>query len=254
MHRIIFEQPLNERIRSLLRLEHLFAQADHFCARTSIWDSLGTLHSLIGLLQLSQRADLKTELMKELERFHTSLAAWSGNQSVDQRKLDELLSDFHDINQQLHSLQGLFAQSLRHNEFINSVKQRSTVAGGTANCDLPLLNCWLEQEAQQRVADLKDWLHELSLLRRAMKLVLTLVRESAQSKQVVAVQGFYQQPLDSNVSIQLIRVALPMTTDCFAEISGGKHRITIRFLKNEFNERPSQSNADIEFILSQCVI
>jgi cell division protein ZapD len=83
---------------------------------------------------------------------------------------------------------------------------------------------------------------------------MSLIRESARSTRAVATGGLYQQPLDTHTPFQLIRVTLPAGSDCFAEISGGKHRITIRFLTMTTAGRPTQVERDINFILNNCVI
>ena len=72
----------------------------------------------------------------------------------------------------------------------------------------------------------------------------------------MAVQGFYQQSLDSKTPVQLIRVAVPFEAQMVAEISGGKHRISVRFLKfnGKIESRPVQVKDDFEFKLTTCII
>ena len=41
--KVLYEQPLNERIRSFLRLEYLFQQAAYHLSLQSEWDSRATL-------------------------------------------------------------------------------------------------------------------------------------------------------------------------------------------------------------------
>lgn len=65
---VIYEQPLNERIRTLLRLEFLFEQANAHTYRHSTWDSRAAINTLFDIIDVFSRADLKTEIMKELER------------------------------------------------------------------------------------------------------------------------------------------------------------------------------------------
>ena len=65
---IIYEHPLSERMRFFMRLEHLFRQAAYTLRGYSVWDSRSTLMSLTAILDILSRGDLKTELLKELER------------------------------------------------------------------------------------------------------------------------------------------------------------------------------------------
>ena len=72
---IIYEQPLNERIRTFLRLEFLFSQAAQHLHDDSQWGSRNTLTSLLDILSIFGRTDLKTEVLKELERHTATLAS-----------------------------------------------------------------------------------------------------------------------------------------------------------------------------------
>ena len=77
---------------------------------------------------------------------------------------------------------------------------------------------------------LDDWRHEVGAVQDAVDLLLTLIRNSAVPTQEHAPNGFYQKSLPSNIAAQLVRVGIPSTGGVFAEISGGKHRFTIRFM------------------------
>jgi len=254
MNDVTYEQPLNERVRTLMRLEFLFQQIDQGLAGNDSRDNRNVLIAIIDILQTTSRADLKTEIIKELERLNNNLTPLASSTDVDHEKLNSVLKDIHTTEQQLHELQGLFAQDLRDNDFINSIKQRCSVPGGTSDFDLPALHCWLQKDSASRHTELQHWLSQLDLLRSAVGLIMNLIRESARSTRITAEAGLYQQPLDTNAPFQLIRVTLPADADCFAEISGGKHRITIRFLTMATENRPTQVEQDINFILSNCVI
>ena len=82
---VIYEQPLNERVRTFLRLEHLFCQIDYTLRGYSIWDSRATLDTLVETLEILSRSDLKTELIKELERHIVKLNALQQSPGVDTR-------------------------------------------------------------------------------------------------------------------------------------------------------------------------
>jgi len=254
MNDITYEQPLNERVRTLMRLEFLFQQIDQGMTDANSRNDRMILAAIVDILQNTSRADLKVEIIKELERLSSNLTPLANSSGVDQTTLQRVLEDIHSTEQKMHALQGLFAQDLRENDFINSIKQRCSVPGGTSDFDLPAFHCWLQKDAELRQTELQGWLSQLDLLRTAVGLIMTLIRESARSTRVTAKAGLYQQPLDTQAPFQLIRVTLSANTDCFAEISGGKHRITIRFLRMTTESRPGQVEQDIDFILTNCVI
>ena len=254
MASIVYEQPLNERIRTFLRLEFLFRQADHSLHGVSPWDSRATVACLIDILSIFGRNDLKNEVIKELERQAANLAPLERLPGVDRDKLGRTLGNMERLIDKLYVTQGQIGQLLKDNEFLCSVKQRSSIPGGTCDFDLPAYHHWLQLPVERRLNDLQGWLGEFTTLREALELILRQVRESAPPQTVTAPGGFYQQSLDTNAPFQLVRAVLPAEAPCFAEISGGKHRFTIRFMEPRMEERPVQTTGDVEFQLACCAL
>ena len=253
--KITYEQPLNERIRTFLRLEFLCMQAAHYMEGGSVWDSRAALNALMDIHSIFGRSDLKSEILKEMDRHTANLARLEQNPNVDRARLGKILDELDVRIDQLHSLSGQVGQALRDNEFINSIKQRSTIPGGTCDFDLPAYHYWLQRPSATRKSDLERWLGEFSTVSTAIGLILRLIRESAPSARAIAEEGFFQKSLDSSVPFQLIRVTLPHEAPYFAEISAGKHRFTVRIMQYlAAEQRPVQVDQDIEFELACCVI
>ena len=250
---VTYEQPLNERIRTLLRLEFLFAQTNAHTYSHSNWDNRAAINSLFDIISIFGRADLKTEIMKELERQAVFLEKLTQNPQVDAKRLESVLDEMDVLIDRLH---GLTAQDMdiRNNEFLSSIKQRSHVAGGTCDFDLPAFHYWLSQPEEKRIMDMQRWMEPFEPIKQSVNLILRLIRDSAQISNEVAEAGFFQKSLDQNSVCQMIRVTVAGDTPCFAEISGGKHRFTIRFLQSSFNERPTQADQDIPFKLTCCML
>ena len=251
---IIYEQPLNERIRNFIRLEHLFQQAFYTLRGYSIWDSRATISSLIDILDILSRSDIKTELLKELERHQSSLSKLKNIPGVDKEQLENILSQLISAQNELLDINGQLGRNLRDHDLLSALRQRSTVAGGSCHVDLPAYHYWLQQAPEERINILESWLEELNLVNRPITLMLGIIRESTHLQDVSAEKGFYQQSLDTNSPVQLIRVALSQDSPYFAEISGGKHRFSIRFMSPQNNKRPTQTQDDIVFKLGCCVI
>ena len=252
---IFYEQPLNERVRTFLRLEHLFDIVNFHITRNNEWDNRIVIYSFLSILDLLSRSDIKTELIKELERHSNTLNTLKTNPNVDHDRLNSILFN---INKNLESLRDTTCQPglvIRNNELINSIKQRSTIPGGSCNFDLPGYHFWLNNEPEKRLNDLKTWHDDLLVIQNSLQLVLHMLRNSATPVHVHASSGFYQKPIDSNVSCQLIRVLLPADSPYYPEISGGKHRFTVRFMQQPLtNERPAQTQNSVEFELHTCIL
>lgn len=250
----IYELPLNERIRTLLRLEFLFQQARYSMRGYSIWDSRATISSLLDITNIMTRIDLRSEIIKELERQHSSLLAISSRSGVDPTLLKDTLKELKHYAETLKNPQKNSQKNLHNNSLLKQIRQRESIPGGTCDFDIPTYHFWLEQPAEQRVYLLECWLKEIDVYRLSITLILKLLRESAINTPLTADQGFYQQTLDKAAPFQLVRVILPSDIDYYAEISGGKHRFSIRFMKPVDNERPIPCSKDIDFQLSCCAL
>lgn len=251
---IIYEQPLNERVRLFLRLEHLFQQAFYALRGDSTWDSRATLSCLTEILEILARSDVKTELLKFLERLQVSFSQLQSVEAVDKQQLEQILGQIERHQKTLFTISGHVAPSLTHHHMINSLVQRRSICGGTSDIDLPLFHAWLQKPAKERIALLENWFDNLETIRAPIKLIAHLLRSSAESSMETAEQGFFQQSLNSSRSFQLVRVFVPEDSPYYAEISGGRHRISIRFLQDQGEERPVQIQDSLTFHLSCCAL
>lgn len=253
---IFYEQPLNERIRTFLRLDFLFSQAKNSLDNTSVWDTRATIESIIDIQNIFNRIDMKLEVLKELERHSASLTRLENNPNINKNRLNSILDQIDSFVDQLHAVDGQIGHKLRENEFINSIKQRISTPGGTCDFDLPAYHFWLQQPVDIRIQNLRKWINEFEIVNSAIQLLLLLTRESAPPRKSVAESGFFQSSLDTNLPYQIIRVGVPDSSPYYAEISAGKHRFTIRFVKPSAanGERPVQAGSDVDFELTCCVI
>ena len=150
-------------------------------------------------------------------------------------------------------MQGHLLAHLKDNDFVNSIKQRAVIPGGTCDFDLPAYHFWLTQEPASRKETLAGWLDPFKAVHDAVTQCLNLIRDSAEIEECVAARGFYQRTLDSNQPNQLIRVLVAKKVQCFPEISAGKHRFSIRFLtQSDPNQYPKQIEFDTEFKIACC--
>lgn len=248
--KIVYEQPLNERIRTFMRLEFLAQQIRATVEDASPWGSRMTLSTLLDIQSVFSRADIKTELIKELERLGAILERLGENPSVDAGRLSQILDNIDAYSDRLHALQGPIGQELKDLELLTAIRQRSSIPGGACPFDLPSFHFWNEQPFERRRDDMQSWLRPYGPALDAAQLILTLLRESTPSTQVIATEGFYQLNLDQSTPCQMVRVALAADTPCYAEISAGRHRVAIRFMKLRLRERDIPTNEDIPFQLT----
>jgi cell division protein ZapD len=249
-----YEFPLNERIRVFIRLEQLFQQLAHFSSGLSISDKRAAINILLDIMSIFRRNDLKSEILKELDRHAKVLHKYADSQSVDAKYLETILDNLSQTSKKLYAMSGKIGLEIMESDLFQSIAQRSSIPGGTCSFDLPEFHFWLEQDEQIRLKDLERWSMPFNEIRIAIDLILDFIRTSSAPSEELAEAGFFQISLDKNLPYQLIRVDLDKSLDCFAEISGGKHRCTIRFMVPSADEqRPTQSPDDIPFYLTRCL-
>lgn len=221
----------------------------------SVWDSRATISHILDIMSIMGRIDLRSELVKELERQTSALLAISSRPGVDPSILEDTLNKLDTYILNLKSAQNHANNELSKNVLLKSIRQRDSIPGGSCDFDIPIYHFWLKQQPEQRIEILESWLGLLDNHRLAIDVILSLLRESTINTPILAEQGFYQQSLDTSTHFQLIRVIVPADADFYAEMSGGKHRFSVRFLMPPISsERPSPCTGDIEFQLSCCAL
>jgi cell division protein ZapD len=223
-----YEFPLNERIRTLLRLEDLFAKFMFFVSRDHRLDHHTALLTLFEIIEVGSRADLKSDLLQELERQGASLAQFRGHPGVDRHMLEDTLSSIDLASTQLNQCNGRLGYHLRDNEFLMIIRSRCTIPGGVCEFDLPGYHRWQSRSAQARRQDIDIWFEPMKPLANAIALVLKILRHSGEMNVVVAEQGNYTQQM-SGKSFQLLRVDLPNELEVVPEFSANKYMLWIRF-------------------------
>ena len=253
INEIRYEQPLNERMRTFLRYEQLTQRFVFFAKQESGPDSHAALLALIEILSLVSRGDLKQELLKELKRQIDTLEHLANKPKLNTSKLIQIVSKHKDIFDRLHTLRGQIGNHLKENDFINSIRQRAAIPGGTCDFDLPEYHHWLSLPFSQRNKVLLEWIAPFSIVHESVSQALRLIRESTKFVEKTAPKGFYDQNLDPKSPNQIIRIAIAKRHDFFPECSAGKHRFSIRFLSQDNpNATPKQTHANIEFKLACC--
>src|SRR6185369_15172589 len=83
----VYEQPLNERMRTFLRLDFLYQQAMYHEERTDSWSTRAAVGSLLEILAITARGDIRSEVLKELERQMAVMHEYQTRPGVDGGRL-----------------------------------------------------------------------------------------------------------------------------------------------------------------------
>ena len=246
---IRYEHPLSERIRNFLRLEHLFARfrdtsnSNEACAHHT------ALFTLFEIMEAAARAELKLDILQELERQKTLVdqyPQWSAEQQ--QARLDALQT----ATQNLHNVHQKFGQHLRENEWLMAIKQRMLVPGGTSPFDLPSYFYWQQISAEARRQQLHQWIQSLLPTYEAIYLLLHILRSNSWAVACETSGGSYQHnSLAQNIHLLAIDVALAHAA--LPEVSANKYFTHIRFLQaSQQQARGKALDGQIPFQLIMC--
>ena len=250
---LVFEQPLNERMRTFLRLDFLYNQALYHSETGSPWGSRAAVTSLIDILAIVSRTDLRSDALKEIERQLVLLGEYQEKPGVDPRRLETFINNLGRLRADLMNAGIACQQPLRDSEFLNAIKHRSSIPGGTCEFDLPDYLYWLSQPNEARKQTFNQWLALLRPVCDAVAELLWLTRQFGRSRQECAGGGTFTITFDRDNPLQLLRIALPASSGLYPEVSGSHHRCSVRFLTwKGLSEHATQTTEDVPFLLTTC--
>lgn len=249
---ILYEYPFNESIRTMLRLEHLFDRLGQLIGRDAPVDHHFALATIFEIIDVASRADLKSDLLKDLDRQKQQLNGYRGNPSISEAALDEVIARVDHAFNGLNNLPGKAGAALTGNEWLMSIRSRISIPGGTCEFDLPAYYAWQKHEPTRRRNDLLNWAASLMPLAEALSVLLGLLRDSGVPHKVVAPGGQYQQSLPAGRVYHLLRLRLADAHELVPEISGHRLMVSIRLMRQEADGRLKPSAADTSFELTLC--
>ncbi|WP_343647103.1 cell division protein ZapD [Enterobacter sp.] len=223
---ILFEHPLNEKMRTWLRIEFLIQQLSHNLPINDYATALHFFRNVGDLLDVIERGDVRTELLKELERQQRKLQAWTEVPGVDQSRIDSVRQQLKNSSSVLMTAPRV-GQYLREDRLIGLVRQRLSIPGGCCSFDLPTLHVWLHMPQAQRDAQVNGWMASLDPMHQTLSLILDLIRNSAPFRKQTSLNGFYQ---DNGDDADLLRLSMSLSEQLYPQISGHKSRFAIRFM------------------------
>ncbi len=249
---IVYEYPFNESIRTMLRLEHLFERLGQLVVRDHAVDHHFALATLFEILDVGSRADLKSDLLKDLDKQRVQLATYRGNPSISEAALDDVMARIDAAFNALNQMPGKAGAALASNDWLMAIRSRINIPGGTCGFDLPAYFAWQHADASQRRAELVQWAKGLMPMADALQLLLRLIRDAGVPHKMMAVAGQFQQSLPAGRAHLLARLRLSDGDDVVPEISGHRLVVTVRMLQPDTEGKLKPSAVDTPFELTIC--
>lgn len=249
---ILYEYPFNERIRTYLRLEHLFRRLTELVARDAALDHHFALSTIFEVMDVGARADLKSDLLKDIEKQKQALNAFRGNPVISEHALNSIVGQLDLCFSGLASVPGKSGHSLTENDWLMGIRSRVGIPGGTCEFDLPAYYAWQHRSPEARRSDLHRWGSTLAPLAESVVLLLKLLREAGTPQKVIAPGGQLQQNLPAGRTFQLLRLSLDPALALVPEISGNRLMVSIRFMRQGTDDRLHATSEDCAFELTLC--
>jgi len=248
---LLFEYPLQENIRGYLRLESLFKQFYTNLKMTNPETHVQALRILFEILDILARGDTRAELIKELSRLLKYFQNLAANPDVDSTKLSNFLQQVEQLHQWIHNYQGKFGESIRKHPFIQSVKHRASIPGGSCSFDLPELHLFLDRPYEIRKQDLNSWINDIKGIKTSVDVILRLIRDTGLWHPEEAPLGSFMLET-SEQPLKLMRIRTINHQETFPEFSCGKHRSSIHFMTFNQQHKKIPLNAAVKFELACC--
>ena len=249
---ILYEYPFNERLRTYLRLEQLFRRLGELITRPHPLDHHFALVTMFEVMDVAARADLKSDVLKDLEKHKHQFDGYRGNPSISEAALDAVIGQLDHCFTALNGQTGKAGQALTENDWLMSIRSRVGIPGGTCGFDLPAYYAWQHHTPEQRQNDLHQWASTLAPLAESVYLLLRLLRDSGLPQKVAADRGQFQQNLPPGRTFQLLRLRMDPALGLVPEISGNRLIVSVRLMRQEENGKLLASNEDAAFELTLC--
>ena len=249
---ILYEYPFNERIRTYLRLEQLFRRLSELAVREHPLDHHHAITTIFEVMDVAARAELKTDVLKDLEKQKHILNGYRGNPAIAEGVLDDVTGQLDACFSNLNALAGKAGQSLTENDWLMSIRSRVGIPGGTCEFDLPAYYAWQHRVANTRQHDLQRWIATLMPLAESVRLLLQLLRDSGAPQMVTAPEGVYQQNLPQGRTFQLLRLRIDPAPGLIPEISGNRLIVSVRLMSHGSDDRLHAAGVDASFELTLC--
>jgi len=246
-HAVIYEEPMDERIRKFLKLENYFLKLNYHKDIDTIHDSFASLNNLILIYKTLSRVEVKSELIREIDFHKNRYLEYIKIKSSDKTKLNSIMEKQNVILNNLHSLKPNYLKDLNNDElFQNCVKHHENL-----NTEL---DYWLTRDHNMRLNQINLWLELIKPIEHSVNFCLSILRKSSDVNEICANNGFHLIKVEQEKKIRLLRVTMQTDNYYFPRISLGPRRATISFMMINENNKFVQIKENISFVLDLCYI
>ena len=252
MEQGIYELPLNERLRTFMRIEFLYSRLKYFASNLdNNWNTRTVIHTLLEVYSILSRTDVRREVLADLDRYIMQMQRFQSAPDADNNMVNDILEDLDSIKNQVVNIGTDYLIRLREDEFIASLLHRHTLPGGKAEFDMPKYKFFLESDKKSVSIQINEWIDVIKPICEGIDKLMWIIRESNEPISTVAVEGQYNHQIEKRTQISLVRIIVN-DENIYPEISGGRHLIAVRFYSYDENSEYTQFGDNVNFKISLC--
>ena len=252
MEQGVYELPLNERLRTFMRIEFLYARLRYFSSDLKdSWETRTVIHTILEIYSILSRTDVRREVLADLDRYIMQMQRFQSVPDADSNTVTNILEDLELIKEEVVDIGTDYLAPLRTDEFLASLLHRHTLPGGKAEFDLPKYKFFLEGDKRLVSKKITTWFDIVRPISEGIDKLMWIIRESSEPIATIAVGGQYNHQIERRTQISLVRIFLK-NKKIFPEISGGKHLIAVRFFENTGDDNYQQYQENVDFKISLC--
>lgn len=252
---ILYEFPLRDATRLLLRLEVLDRQLKHARGYRGREHNRISAHAVLSALDLVFREDLRAQLLQQIYLLQRNYEILRAREDIHQEGLKAVLAELEEFRDELAQLKATEVRTLRFDPLISALRQRDSVTDAAMAVDLPMYQWWLSCEPERRREDVRRWTETFQPLMDANRRFLELLRQRGEYRDCSASQGGFIASVTRGNELWMVRVAVPAGTACYPQVSGASDssKIHVRFFRTPSGkEGPEPYRADFPFQLAVC--
>lgn len=252
MEKGTYELPLNERLRTFMKIEFLYSRLKYFTSELDHnWKTRTVIHTLLEIYSILSRTDVRREVLADLDRYIIQMQRYQSVPDADNDMVTNILEDLEAIKNQVMNIGTDYLMDLRNDEFITSLLHRHTLPGGKAEFDMPKYKYFLESNKRNVTSQLNKWTDVIRPISEGIDKLMWIIRESNEPIATIAVGGQYNHQIEKRTQISLVRIIID-DKNVYPEISGGRHLIAVRFFYINNNGEYSQYEENVNFKICLC--
>lgn len=251
---IIYEQPLTDLMRVMLRLEQRFQHIDVCMSQPTCQVHIqAAVSSLLSIKALLSRGDFKTKLLKKQSELIKYFSSIIDDQSVDVAQINKYIRVLNDYFNLLHGHTKM-GRELEQNQLFDLLyKHISTPGGGPCVVNIPFYRYWLNHPNIKCHDDITNMVNSIDYIRKINDFMLYIIRASKNFSTQQALNGFYERNLSQEcIKLDVVRIGIKQAQPILPEISVDKRRLAVQLVLHDDGHVLSRCCENQDFELALC--